>query len=114
SAEKFGPDPFGAAAGGRLYRTGDRARWRADGNLEILGRADRQVKLRGYRVELGEIETVLRQHVAVTDCLVVVREDRPADRQLVAYVVGAVDPEALRAHLRTRVPDYMVPDAIVP
>ncbi|HSU12937.1 amino acid adenylation domain-containing protein [Longimicrobium sp.] len=115
SAEKFVPDPF-AGAGARMYRTGDRARWQADGNLLILGRTDNQVKLRGYRVELGEVEAVLRRRPGVRDCMVAVREDRPGDRRLAAYVVadaGAVDAAELRDALRRTLPEYMVPDAFV-
>jgi amino acid adenylation domain-containing protein len=112
SAEKFVPDPF-AEAGARMYRTGDRARWLADGNLLVLGRTDNQVKIRGYRVELGEIEAELRRHPHVTGAIVVLREDRPGDRRLVAYVVGDVGTETLREHLRERLPEYMVPSAFV-
>jgi amino acid adenylation domain-containing protein len=115
TAEKFVPDPFGGA-GARMYRSGDRARWLEGGNLMVLGRADGQVKLRGYRVELGEIEAVLRRHPSVTGCLAVVREDRPGDRRLVAYV-AATGPDAgaaaLRAHLLRSLPEYMVPAAFV-
>jgi amino acid adenylation domain-containing protein len=113
TAEKFVPDPF-ATAGERMYRAGDRARWLADGNLVILGRTDSQVKVRGYRVEPGEVEAALRRHPDVSACLVVVREDRPDDRRLVAYVVGGAAPEALREHLRQSLPEYMVPGAFVP
>ncbi|HLL48570.1 MAG TPA: amino acid adenylation domain-containing protein, partial [Longimicrobiaceae bacterium] len=116
TAEKFVPDPF-AGAGARMYRTGDRARWLEGGNLLILGRADNQVKVRGYRVELGEIEAALRKHEAVSGCVVVLREDVPGDRRLVAYVVpeaGEVDAAELREHLRRSVPEYMVPSAFVP
>ncbi|HEX6913398.1 MAG TPA: condensation domain-containing protein, partial [Longimicrobium sp.] len=112
SAEKFVPDPF-AGAGARMYRTGDRARWQPDGNLLILGRTDNQVKLRGYRVELGEIEGVLRRHEGVTGCLVVVREDVPGDRRLVAYVAGTAGTAELREYLRGSLPEYMVPGAFV-
>ncbi|HST58365.1 MAG TPA: amino acid adenylation domain-containing protein [Longimicrobium sp.] len=112
SAEKFVPDPF-AEAGARMYRTGDRARWLEGGNLLILGRTDNQVKVRGYRVELGEIEAALRLHPAVSGAIAVVREDVPGDRRLVAYVVSDADPAELREHLRRRLPEYMVPNAFM-
>ncbi|MEW5926734.1 MAG: amino acid adenylation domain-containing protein [Gemmatimonadota bacterium] len=113
TAERFVPDPFGPGAGARLYRTGDRARWRADGAVEYLGRLDAQVKLRGFRVEPGEIEAALRRHPGVADCLVVAREDAPGERRLVAYVAGGADAEELREHLRASLPEYMVPGAFV-
>src|SRR6185369_11301582 len=113
TAERFIPDPYGER-GGRLYRTGDRARYRADGKLEFLGRVDYQVKLRGQRIELGEIETALRQHESVSEVVVTVREgDGP---QLIAYVVGsesAVDSSVLRRYLQARLPEYMVPNLFV-
>ena len=113
TAERFVPDPFSAAPGARLYRTGDRARWREEGTLEYLGRLDGQVKVRGFRIEPGEVEAALHRHPQVTDCAVVPREDVPGERRLVAYVAGAVDAEALRPHLRASLPDYMVPAAFV-
>jgi amino acid adenylation domain-containing protein/non-ribosomal peptide synthase protein (TIGR01720 family) len=116
TAERFVPDPLAAEAGARMYRTGDRARWLASGEVEYLGRLDAQVKVRGFRIEPGEVEAALRRHASVADAAVVVRTDagRP---QLVGYVVAAqsaaLDAEALRAHLAAWVPEYMVPSALV-
>lgn len=111
TAQRFVEGPL--APGERMYRTGDRARWLPDGNIEYLGRLDFQVKLRGYRIELGEIESVLREQPGVRDCAVVLQEHRPGDKRLVAYVVAhpaAVPSRAeLRARLQQRLPDYMVP-----
>jgi amino acid adenylation domain-containing protein len=114
TAERFVPDPFSAEPGARLYRTGDRARWLADGTIEFLGRTDFQIKVRGFRIEPGEIEAQLREHPAVREAVVVAREDVPGDRRLVAYWVGEPsEAEALRAHLAERLPDYMLPAAYV-
>ncbi|MBA2672822.1 non-ribosomal peptide synthase/polyketide synthase, partial [Ramlibacter sp.] len=117
TAERFVGDPFAADPGARLYRTGDRVRWLADGNIEYLGRLDNQVKLRGFRIELGEIEAVLQQDDGVGDAIVVLREDEAGDKKLVAYVVGqggaVPDVEQLRQSLKARLPEYMVPGAFV-
>ena len=114
TAERFLPDPF-SNDGGRLYRTGDLARWREDGTVEFLGRSDHQVKLRGYRVELGEIEARLSAHETVAGAVVVLRTD-PGGARLLGYVVPAhsatPDPAALRAALAGSLPGYMVPSAI--
>jgi amino acid adenylation domain-containing protein/non-ribosomal peptide synthase protein (TIGR01720 family) len=118
TASRFIPDPFdGAAAGSRLYRTGDLARWRVGGDLEYVGRADQQVKIRGHRIEPGEIEAALRDAPGVADAVVVVSADAEENHRLVAYVVPRRDapaPDALRAHLAARLPEYMVPFAFVP
>lgn len=112
TAERFVPDPFGTP-GSRLYRTGDLARRRTDGAVEFLGRIDGQVKIRGLRIELGEIEAALRDQPGVADAAAVVREDVPGDRRIVGYVVGEADHAALRTALKQRLPDYMVPSALV-
>jgi amino acid adenylation domain-containing protein len=115
--ERFVPDPFGGEPGARLYRTGDQVRYRADGNLEYLGRLDQQVKIRGFRIELGEVEAVLLEHPRVAQAVVVVREERVGDRRLVAYFVPGpgqqVTVTELRKYLRHRLPQYMVPQHFV-
>jgi amino acid adenylation domain-containing protein len=117
TAEKFIPDPFGAAAGARLYRTGDAARFLEGGEIEFLGRLDDQVKLRGFRIELGEIEAVLAAHEAINECAVVVRDDPRGKRRIVAYCVPAGETlpasDALRSFLKEKLPEYMIPSAFV-
>jgi amino acid adenylation domain-containing protein len=117
TAERFLPDPFATTPGARMYRTGDLMRRHPDGGLEFLARADHQIKLRGFRIELGEIETALAGHPAVRQVVVMVREDGPGEKRLVAYVVPAQgdppDAAGLRAHLQRTLPDYMVPGAFV-
>jgi amino acid adenylation domain-containing protein len=115
TAARFVADPHGTP-GARMYRTGDLARWRGDGVLEFLGRADDQIKLRGVRIEPGEIEAALTGHDSVARAAVIAREDSPGIKRLVAYVVAvgrSIDPAALKAHLAASLPDHMVPSAIV-
>jgi amino acid adenylation domain-containing protein len=115
TAERFVADGLGGEPGARLYRTGDLGRWRPDGTIEFVGRNDFQVKVRGFRVEPGEIEARLREHDAVREAAVVAREEGPGDQRLVAYWVGeeTAGAEALRRHVGERLPDYMVPAAYV-
>jgi amino acid adenylation domain-containing protein len=132
TAERFVPHPFSTEPGARLYKTGDVVRRCEDGRIEFIGRADNQVKLRGYRIELGEIESALAAHALVKECVVLVREDEPGDKRLVAYVVvgesdetptasgematgeaDEVNVTGLREYLKERLPEYMVPSAFV-
>ena len=117
TVERFRHDPFNARPGARMYRSGDLARYLPDGNLAFLGRNDHQVKLRGFRIELGEIEAHLATHPALRENAVLVREDRPGERRLVAYVVAGHPSDDLAAELRdylgARLPEYMIPAAFV-
>ncbi len=115
TAERFVADPFSNESGVRLYRTGDLARWLPDGTIEFIGRTDHQVKIRGFRIELGEIEAVLNQHPAVKHAAVQLRE-RNGEKRLLAYAAGdlsQLNEESLRDFLKQKLPDYMVPSAIV-
>ncbi|SFK03410.1 non-ribosomal peptide synthetase [Methylocapsa palsarum] len=116
TAERFVKDPFGGADG-RLYRSGDLARWRDDGSVEFIGRSDHQVKLRGFRIELGEIETALRAEPNVSECAVILLTESGRQPALVAYVVPAkgttLDPVGLRKNLARQLPDYMTPSAVL-
>jgi acyl-coenzyme A synthetase/AMP-(fatty) acid ligase len=115
TAERFVPDGFSPEPGARMYRTGDLARHRADGNIDFLGRNDFQVKVRGFRIEPGEIEAQLEQHPAVQSAVVIVRNDSAANKRLVAYFIPreAIAAEALRTHLAERLPEYMIPATFV-
>ena len=118
TAERFIPDPFGRPPGGRLYKTGDLARWRPDGTLECLGRIDHQVKIRGFRVELGEVEAALARHAGVRDVVVEARPDPSEEMSLAAYIVprDGTNPTAateLRRWLQRQLPEYMVPSTFV-
>jgi acyl carrier protein len=118
TADRFVPHPFSQAPGARLYRTGDRGRFLPGGEIECAGRVDHQVKLRGNRVELGEIETALATHEAVNEVVVILREDQPGDQRLVAYFIPVrnvqAQPGELREYLSNKLPEYMLPAAIVP
>jgi len=117
TAERFAPDPFAAAPGARVYRSGDRVRRLRDGAVEYVGRIDRQIKLRGFRIELGEIEAALKSHPAVRDAAVLLR-DIAGDKRLAAYLIPAADEtpsrDGLRAHLLDKIPEYMIPADFVP
>lgn len=117
TAEKFIPNPFSEDPDGRLYRSGDLARYRNDGTVEFLGRFDNQVKVNGYRIELGEIETVLQQHPGVRQVVVATRADSPGEKRLVAYAVSGSENSTsvpdLREYLQTRLPHYMLPSTFV-
>ena len=114
--QKFIPNPFSDDPSSRLYKTGDKARYLPDGNIEFIGRIDNQVKIRGFRIELGEIEATLSEHPEVREAVVIVREDIPADKRLFAYIVPEAEELAgsvLRSFLKSQLPSYMVPSAFV-
>lgn len=115
TAERFIPDQFSREGGERVYRTGDVARYLRDGNVEFIGRADEQVKIRGYRIELGEIEAILNAHPSVKQSVVMAREDGRGGKRLLGYVAGArgITPSELKGYLKKRLPEYMVPEAIM-
>ncbi|MGE0171100.1 amino acid adenylation domain-containing protein, partial [Nocardioides sp.] len=113
TATRFLPCPFGQP-GARMYRTGDLVRWRTDGQLDYLGRADDQVKIRGYRIEPGEVQAALGALDGVDQAVVVIREDQPGIKRLIAYTVGTTNPTTVRAQLTDRLPAHMIPTAIIP
>jgi acyl-coenzyme A synthetase/AMP-(fatty) acid ligase/acyl carrier protein len=118
TAEKFISNPFASRPRGHLYKSGDQARYLSDGNIEFLGRLDQQIKIRGFRIELGEIEAVLMQHPAIREVVVIVREDVPGEKRLVAYPIlhsGVNEPTTseLRNFVGKQMPEYMVPSAFV-
>src|SRR5262249_47958323 len=115
TAARFVPNPLGPEEGDRLYRTGDICRYLPDGKVDFLGRADNQIKLRGYRIELGEIEAVLDQHRLVKQSVVVASEDERGEKRLIGYVVGeeGLRSGELKRYVRERLPEYMVPEAIL-
>ncbi|MCX4587514.1 non-ribosomal peptide synthetase [Streptomyces sp. NBC_01481] len=115
TAERFVADPYAPEPGGRMYRTGDLVRWNLDGELEFIGRADHQVKIRGFRIEPGEIEKTLTDHPDIAQAAVIAGEDQPGKTRLVAYVVvrGALRPKDVREFARERLPEHMVPSAVL-
>jgi len=117
TAERFIKHPFSEEPRARLYKTGDLARYRPDGNIEFLGRIDHQVKIRGYRIELGEIETILDQHPAVREAVVIAREDTPGDKRLVAYMIPnqnqKLSSSELRDYVKQKLPEFMIPSHFV-
>ncbi len=113
TAVRFIPHPFSSDPKARLYRTGDLARYLPDGNLDYRGRIDHQVKIRGFRIEIGEIESTLHTYASVKEAVVIVREDQPGDKRLVAYVVGDGNVDAWREYLKAKLPSYMVPSGFV-
>ena len=116
NAQRFVPDPFAQSGNARLYRTGDLVRYRANGEIEFLGRIDNQVKVRGFRIELGEIESALAEHPSVREAVVVARKDN-GDKHLAAYLVAATgltpSIDEIREFLKDKLPDHMVPSVFV-
>src|SRR5262249_22960201 len=110
-------DPFGRISGSRMYRSGDLGRWRADGSIDFVGRNDRQIKLRGFRIELEEVEAQLARHDLISASAVTVREDVPGQKRLVAYVApvrpGVLTVADVRMQLKSQLPEYMIPSAFV-
>ncbi|WP_163870292.1 alpha/beta fold hydrolase, partial [Myxococcus eversor] len=114
TAERFVPDPLSSVPGARLYRSGDLVRWNHDGTLAFIGRADAQVKVRGFRIELPEIEAAMLAHPSIREAVAIAREDVPGDKRLVGYFVGDdLDAVSLRAFLKARLPEYMVPSFLL-
>lgn len=125
TAQNFVPHPFSAKAGARVYRTGDIARYLPDGNLEYVGRADHQVKIRGFRIELGDVEAAVAQHPLISEAVVIVSEDQPGNKRLIAYYVPReqgisasqnghpLSPDSLRDYLQKELPAYMIPSEFV-
>jgi acyl-coenzyme A synthetase/AMP-(fatty) acid ligase len=113
--EKFIANPFSKQTEERMYGTGDLVKWLADGNMEFIGRVDDQVKIRGYRVELGEIESILQQSEGVSQAVVLAREDKQGNKQLVAYIVPEYDydKDAINKYLQESLPDYMIPAVLI-
>lgn len=114
--EKFIPNPFSSSRSSRLYKTGDQVRYLPNGNVEFVGRQDNQVKIRGFRIELGEVEAVLRQHESVADAIVIMREDQPGDKRLMAYVTAKDNQPSitsLKTYLSQRLAAYMLPTALM-
>jgi len=118
TAERFLPDPCAEEPGGRMYKTGDMGRLRPDGTIEFAGRNDHQVKVRGFRVEPGEIEAALEQHPAIRQALVVMRQDNSGNQRLLAYLVArgqeSLPIAGIREHVRKKLPEYMVPAVFIP
>lgn len=116
TAERFVANPYGES-GKRMYRTGDLVKWRSDGALEYISRADHQIKIRGFRIELAEIETVLQRHENIQQAVVMVREDRPNDKRIIAYIIAEekepINLSEIRSYVSESLANYMIPSAFV-